>query len=136
MTQVTMWGLPYFLGRVYLSDLRSLKELAVGMFISGLVYVPFCLFEVRMSPQLEAIVYGGRMRSGIRLGGWRPAVFMQSGLELVMWMSVCSLIVVQQSYKNSFRIGVSNRRCAGIHCFASQRHLAWRRSCTLGVDDR
>jgi hypothetical protein len=92
MTQVTMWGLPYFLGRVYLSDLRSLKELAVGMFISGLVYVPFCLFEVRMSPQLEAIVYGGRMRSGIRLGGWRPAVFMQSGLELVMWMSVCSLI--------------------------------------------
>jgi hypothetical protein len=86
------WGLPYFLGRVYFTDARSLRELAVGIVVGGLLYVPLCLFEMRMSPQLHYLVYGFFKRLvQVRFGGWRPAVFMDGGLELGMWMTAASL---------------------------------------------
>ena len=89
------WGIPYFLGRLYLGSFDGLRELALGVFIGGLVYVPLCLFEIRMSPQLHTWVYGfhqhdfGQTR---RLGGWRPTVFMDHGLMVGMWMSTASLV--------------------------------------------
>ena len=49
LATITRWGIPYFVGRVYLNNLEGLRELAIGVFISGLVYVPLCLFEIRMS---------------------------------------------------------------------------------------
>lgn len=87
--RLTMWGLPYFIGRLYFYDRKSLTELAFGIFLGGLVYIPFCLFEVVMSPRLHRIVYGfhphefGQAKRG---GGWRPVVFMQHGLMTAMWM--------------------------------------------------
>jgi len=39
--QILQWGLPYFLGRIYLNDLAGVRQLAVGIFYGGLVYVPF-----------------------------------------------------------------------------------------------
>ena len=90
-----MWGMPYFIGRVYFNDLRGLRELAIGMFIGGLVYIPFCLYEIRMSPQLHHIVYGYHQHSFAqtsRYGGWRPMVFMQHGLMVGMWMASASLV--------------------------------------------
>jgi len=83
------WGLPYLIGRVYFNDLESLQELAVGIFIGGLIYIPFCWFEVRFSPQLHKWVYGFRQHSfiqNVRDGGYRPMVFMQHGLMVGMWM--------------------------------------------------
>lgn len=87
------WGVPYFIGRVYFCDLDGLRELAVGIFIGGLIYVPLCLYEIRMSPQLHYIFYGRHARSfaGTRLGGYRPSVFMDTGLELGLWMTITSL---------------------------------------------
>lgn len=86
------WGLPYFIGRVYFNDAESIRELAAGIFISALVYVPICLFEVKMSPQLSRWVYGiDNGWAGTRLGGWRPQGFMNSGLMLAMWMTSASL---------------------------------------------
>jgi hypothetical protein len=52
--------------------------------------VPFCLYEVVMSPRLHKIVYGwhpahfGQTKRG---GGWRPVVFMEHGLMNAMWMA-------------------------------------------------
>lgn len=92
---VVVWGLPYFLGRLYFSDVDSLHDLAMGLFLGGVVYVPLCLFELRMSPQLHAIVYGfdpTRFEMNVRFGGWRPTVFMTHGLMVAMWMSMCSLV--------------------------------------------
>ncbi len=92
-----VWGLPYFIGRLYFYDLEGFRELAIGIFIGGLIYVPLCLYEIRMSPQLHTIVYGfhqhdfGQTR---RAGGWRPTVFMQHGLMVGMWMAMTSLIGV------------------------------------------
>src|SRR5439155_21163091 len=64
-------------------------------FIGGLVYVPLCWFEVRMSPQLHVWVYGVRHHAFVqqmRDGGYRPMVFMQHGLMVAMWMAMTSLI--------------------------------------------
>ncbi len=89
--ETVKWGLPYFIGRVYFKDAESIKELAIGIFLSGLVYVPICWFEIRMSPQLSNWVYGIQSWSGLRLGGYRPQGFMNSGLMLAMWMVSASL---------------------------------------------
>ncbi len=89
------WGIPYFIGRMYFNDLASLRELAVGIFIGGLAYVPLCLYEIRMSPQLHRMVYGFHpsfFGMAMRFGGYRPMVFMQHGLMVGMWMTSASLI--------------------------------------------
>jgi len=88
------WGLPYFTGRLYFSGLKSMRDLAYFMVLGGLVYVPLCLWEVRMSPQLHSNVYGVAQHSfeqTRRGGGFRPMVFMHHGLMLSMWMAACTL---------------------------------------------
>jgi hypothetical protein len=95
LSQIVTWGLPYFIGRVYFDDLASLRELAIGIFIGGLVYMPFCWIEMRMSPQLHRWIYGFHQHGfiqTIRLGGYRPMVFMQHGLMVAMWMAMSALI--------------------------------------------
>ena len=92
--QVTSWGLPYFIGRIYFNDLKGLRELAIGIVAGGLVYVPLCWFEIRMSPQLNVWVYGYHQHSfaqTLRYGGYRPMVFMEHGLAVAMWMATASL---------------------------------------------
>ena len=88
-----MWGVPYLLGRVYLSDGDGLRTLAQGIVIGGLVYVPLCLFEVRLSPQLHNYLYGflpGAFEP-MRYGTYRPAVFMQNSLTVGAWMAMASI---------------------------------------------
>ena len=92
---MVVWGIPYFIGRLYFTDLGSLRELAFGVVIGGLLYVPLCLFEIRMSPQLHAMVYGYHQHSWLqtmRYGGWRPTVFMEHGLMVGMWMATSTII--------------------------------------------
>ncbi len=96
LARTVAYGIPYFLGRIYLNNLAGLRKLAVGIFISGLIYVPLCLYEIRMSPQLHRIVYGylgnQSFNQTIRYGGYRPTVFMQHGLSVGMWMTAATLI--------------------------------------------
>ena len=35
-----IWGVPYFLGRIYFYDWESFRELGIAIFIGGLIYVP------------------------------------------------------------------------------------------------
>ncbi|MBM3288880.1 MAG: O-antigen ligase domain-containing protein [Candidatus Hydrogenedentes bacterium] len=88
------WGLPYFIGRIYFNDYPSMRELAIGLFIGGLVYMPFCWYEMRMSPQLHRVIYGYHQHSfaqTLRWGGYRPMVFLQHGLMVGMWMVTATL---------------------------------------------
>jgi hypothetical protein len=94
LNQTVSWGLPYFIGRLYFSDLKAMRELAIGIFIGGLVYMPLCLFEIRFSPQLHSLVYGFHQHSWIqtlRGGGYRPTVFMQHGLAVGTFMCTAAL---------------------------------------------
>ncbi|MDZ4859602.1 MAG: O-antigen ligase domain-containing protein [Candidatus Hydrogenedentes bacterium] len=92
--QILRWGLPYILGRAYFTDYQSMRELALGVFIGGLIYLPFCWFEMRMSPQLHRLTYGYHQHAfiqTIRAGGYRPMVFLQHGLMVGMWMTTATL---------------------------------------------
>jgi hypothetical protein len=99
LEQSAVWGLPYFLGRLYLNNLSGLRELAIVMLKGGLIYVPLCLYEIRMSPQIHNMVYGyfaheSGIQQSIRLGGYRPNVFMSHGLVLAMFMTTVTLIAI------------------------------------------
>ncbi|MDJ0662240.1 MAG: O-antigen ligase domain-containing protein [Crocosphaera sp.] len=96
LSQTVKFGLPYFFGRIYFNNLSGLNQLAKSIFISGLIYMPLCLYEIRMSPQLHRIVYGYYAHSFAQTirdgGGFRPTVFMIHGLEVGMWMMSVTLI--------------------------------------------
>ena len=67
----------------------------MGIAIGGLIYVPLCLLEIRLSPVLEIWVYGIDRWEPVRYGGYRPKVFLSAGLELGMWMTNATLICYQ-----------------------------------------
>jgi len=95
MYQSITWGLPYFVARVYFSDREGLAILARTVFIGGLIYIPLCLFELKMSPQLHRMFYGFHQHDftqAIRGEGYRPLVFMEHGLMTAMWMVFSSFI--------------------------------------------
>lgn len=103
---IFQWGVPYFIGRLYFTDLRSMRELAIGFFVGGLLYVPLCLFEIKMSPQLHRLVYGffqDEWIMTIRGGGWRPTVFMQHGLAVGMYMCMAALLGMWMWKAKSFK---------------------------------
>lgn len=93
--QSVMWGLPYLIGRLVYRSGDDLYPLVVSIVGCSLLYVPLCLWEVRMSPQLHAIFYGFHQHSfaqTMRAGGWRPTVFMEHGLQVALWMGFCLLL--------------------------------------------
>jgi hypothetical protein len=84
----------YLLGRVYFGTPRGLRDYASALVAAGFIYFPLCLWEVRMSPNLHYWVYGFASWSfdqSIRYGGYRPAVFMQHGLAVGMFMAMATL---------------------------------------------
>lgn len=92
--RVFKFAIPYFLGRLYFFNPTGLREAAVALLMGGLIYVPLCLFEIRMSPQLHTWVYGFHQHEWLqaaRGSSWRPTVFLTHGLEVGMWMCASSL---------------------------------------------
>ena len=92
LAQATTYLIPYLIGRAYFSDLEGIGELAAGTVIAALVYTPLCLYEIRMSPQLQANLYGLRGFSGLRFGGYRPLVFMPNELVLAIFMAMATVL--------------------------------------------
>ncbi len=103
------WGVPYMLGRAYLRTLDDFRELARLLFVAGLIYMPLCLYEIRMSPQLNRYVYGfgdtGGGEYARELGAWgsRPRVFMGTGLALGTFMTAASLMGVWLWYSGAIK---------------------------------
>ncbi len=93
-----LWLIPYFVGRLYFNDFEGMKVLGRGIVYGGLAYVPFLLFEIRMSPRLSEYVYGfgGRANFLENYGalGWKPLVFMNTSFETTMFMAISTLICV------------------------------------------
>jgi hypothetical protein len=95
VTQNTIaWGIPYLMGRLYIQDLESWRELAAAVFLGGLAYVPLCWIEIAAGPQLATLIYGytpNAVETAFRFGGWRPVVFMEHGLMVALWMTAASV---------------------------------------------
>jgi hypothetical protein len=95
LTLTIIWGFPYLIGRACFGDAAGQRKLALGIVAGGLIYVPLCLWESRMSPQLHRTLYGstpGTFENVHRFDGFRPIVFLSNGLELGMWMTATTLL--------------------------------------------
>lgn len=90
MYQSLTWFMPYFFGRIYLGDQRGMRELVLALVIAALVYAPFCIVEMILSPQFHRWTYGYHQHDFIqqvRGNAYRPMVYMQHGLACSMFMA-------------------------------------------------
>lgn len=90
------WGLPYLIGRIYFNNAEAFRDLAVGFVAVCIIYVPMCIWEMRMSPQIHNYVYGFKPRGSLAKGGffpfhWKPAVFMANSFFVGMVFAVSVL---------------------------------------------
>lgn len=86
--------LPFFLGRKYLAHANQQRTLLVVLAISGALYSLLALYEVRMSPQMNRMVYGFFPHSfaqHVRGDGFRPLVFLNHGLWLAIFFALTIL---------------------------------------------
>jgi O-antigen ligase len=86
------------LGRVFLRTGRDLRDVLSVLVIGGLIYTLPELWEIRMSPMLHVNIYGFASRTdwlqNIRMGGYRPTVFMGHGLVVGFFMFICTTAAV------------------------------------------
>lgn len=88
---------PMLLARKFLAHPEGQRLLLMAFFIGGLVYVPLVLFEVRMSPQINQVLYGFFAHDWIqhvRDGGYRPIVFLYHGLRVSIFLMAVLLITL------------------------------------------
>lgn len=93
-TQVLML-IPFFLGRQFLASEQGLRDLVLALCLAGLAYSIPALIEVRISPQINIMIYGFFQHSWeqmIRQGGFRPIVFLPHALWLAFFfvMAICA----------------------------------------------
>jgi hypothetical protein len=92
MYQTITWGVPYYIGRAWFSDNEGLKLLGMAIFLGAVAYIPFCWFELIMSPQLHRLTYGFHQHNFLQTlrdgGGFRPMVYMDHGLMTSTWMGL------------------------------------------------
>jgi hypothetical protein len=89
--------MPFFVGMRFLSTDRARELLLKSLPISALFYSLPMLLEVRLSPQLQRLVYGSNPAGFItlvRAGGFRPLVFLNNGLELALFTSMALIAAV------------------------------------------
>jgi hypothetical protein len=110
-------ALPTFLGLVLFRTTKDLRQLLVAIVVAGLVYVPFALVEMRMSPQFHNWVYGYQQHSFLqtmRWGGYRPMVFMAHGLALARFLLVGMLGALIVSVERRTVLGMPTKLAAGV----------------------
>lgn len=81
--------LPFAVGQRVFRTERDLRDLFEVLTLCALIYAPFCLIELRMSPQFHRWVYGYHQHSflqSMRGTGYRPVVFMNHGLSVATFM--------------------------------------------------
>ena len=89
------WGVPWILGRVYFADFKPQQQLALAIVVGALIYTPFCLFEIKMSPLMHQLVYGVKLKAvkhAHRGMLWRPNVFLVHGLMAAMYLGMAAFL--------------------------------------------
>ena len=103
--------LPMYLGYALFRKREDLGDLIAALAIAGLVYVPFAMVELRMSPQWHRWIYGYAQHDflqTIRWGGYRPMVFMSHGLALARFLlaSVICLVILARARRRLFGLPI------------------------------
>lgn len=92
-----VWGVPFLLGRALFRRSEDLRTLLIALVAAALLYTPFILAELRLSPQFHRWVYGYHQHAFIqtmRDSGYRPMVFMGHGLVLSLFVALSLLAAV------------------------------------------
>lgn len=104
--------LPFVLARKYLARPEDVAMLLTVLAVAALAYSLPTLWEVRMSPRLNAQVYGffpHDWRQHLRAGGYRPVVFLEHGLRLGLFLAIGMIALAIVT-----RLGREARRSLGI----------------------
>jgi hypothetical protein len=102
-----LWISPFFIGRYFFKDVKGNENILKLLVILGLLYSIPMLYEIRMSPQLHAKVYGfypGDFIQSMRGDGFRASVFVGHGLPLAFWLSTC-MVSAMALHKNKILFG-------------------------------
>lgn len=102
--------LPFVLGRKFMAHPEDALRLLVVLAIAGFGYSFLALYEIRMSPQLNRMIYGFFPHSWaqhIRGDGFRPLVFLDHGLWLAIFFCMSGLAAIGLSW-----VGTPGRRVA------------------------
>lgn len=105
--------LPFFLAQRFLARSEDQVMLLRTFVVAGLLYSLLCLYEIRMSPQLNIMIYGyfpSSFAQHIRAGGFRPIVFLPHGLWVGIFLAMTIMAAAAM-----FRWDARNRR--GITSF-------------------
>ncbi|MEM6487848.1 MAG: hypothetical protein AAF677_06175 [Pseudomonadota bacterium] len=92
-----MIALAVLLGRRFLSDPPGQRTLLMTLALLGLLYCVPVLMEARLAPQTNIWVYGFNnvnWASIRRYGGFRPQVFLESGLDLAAFMATAFVAAI------------------------------------------
>lgn len=92
--QALFWGVPYLMGRAYLTDVASQGRFALALAAAGLAYLPICLWEIVEGPTVYRLFYGlhpYEFEGASRLLGHRPLGFMEHGNQLGTGMASSAL---------------------------------------------
>lgn len=90
----TGFYVPFILAYNFLRTPESHETFIKWIVVAGLLYTIPMLWEIRMSPQLHAKIYGffphefGQQK---RQGGFRPVVFLGHGLEVAMFIVIVAI---------------------------------------------
>lgn len=96
VTNSTRMLIPFLLGLVLYRNPADLRSLLIAFGVAGMLYIPFTLWESRMSPNLHRMLYGyfqcDDFKENRRWGGYRPVVFMSHGLALARFYVVATMV--------------------------------------------
>ena len=110
LQHATVWVVPYFVGRIVLSESGSLRSVLWVVVVCAAAYAPLCWIEMRFSPQLHNWAYGFQQQAFVqarRGDGFRPMVFMQHGLAVALFMSMGTVA--------AFALWMSETKRARLH---------------------
>lgn len=113
-------GIPFYLGRCLNRTPRDLRALFTTLTVVGLFYGLLVLYESRMSPQLHRMLYGvhpNNFAKTFRLGGYRPMVFMESGLAVSIFMLTCTMAAFGLARARIPMLGLPSKLLAGVLAF-------------------
>lgn len=106
--QQVLLVIPFLLARLLLNGAEAQRDLLVALVWGGLAYSVLMLIEVRLSPQLNAWIYGYYQHSfaqSIRASGFRPVVFLYHGL----WVAFFCMTAMVAAFALWRRDRVGNR---------------------------
>jgi hypothetical protein len=107
--------LPFLVAMTVVKKSEDLEKIVKLLVIAGLIYSPFILFEIRISPQLHTWAYGffpHEFKQQIRFGGFRAAVFMGHGILVATFLFVCISAAAIQ-----IKIGIKKDKVRNIAIF-------------------